>query len=60
MPVFCRYVALSTLLKVINVDHTAVQRHRSTIVDCLRDVDSTIKKSVMLTASLSVILVLYV
>ncbi|KAF6035373.1 AP1G1 [Bugula neritina] len=42
-----RYVALSTLLKVINVDHNAVQRHRSTIVDCLRDVDSTIKKRAM-------------
>jgi hypothetical protein len=32
----CRYVALNTLVKVVSVDTQAVQRHRATIVDCVK------------------------
>uniref|UniRef100_A0A8C2JS58 AP-1 complex subunit gamma n=1 Tax=Cyprinus carpio TaxID=7962 RepID=A0A8C2JS58_CYPCA len=38
-----RYVALTSLLKTVQTDHNAVQRHRSTIVDCLKDLDVSIK-----------------
>ncbi|XP_072024422.1 LOW QUALITY PROTEIN: AP-1 complex subunit gamma-1-like [Amphiura filiformis] len=39
-----RYVALNTLLKTVQADMNAVQRHRSTILDCLKDSDISIKK----------------
>ena len=42
-----RYVALNTLLKTVNVDNSAVQRHRATILECLKDADVTIKKRAM-------------
>merc|ERR1719365_234552 len=42
-----RYVALNTLLKTVQVDHAAVQRHRATILECLKDADVTIKKRAM-------------
>lgn len=41
---FFRYVALTSLLKTVQTDHNAVQRHRSTIVDCLKDLDVSIKR----------------
>ncbi len=39
-----RYVALGTLLDVLKVDAAAVQRHQLTIIDCLKDVDSSIRR----------------
>ena len=39
-----RYVALNTLHKVVSQDAQAVQRHRNTIVDCLKDNDSSIRQ----------------
>jgi len=42
-----RYVALNTLLKTVSVEGTAVQRHRATILECLKDPDVTIKKRAM-------------
>jgi AP-1 complex subunit gamma-1 len=38
-----RYVALHTLGSVISVDTKAVQRHKSTIIACLRDPDVSIR-----------------
>eukprot|EP01012_Entosiphon_sulcatum_P068851 TRINITY_DN992_c0_g1_i1.p1 TRINITY_DN992_c0_g1~~TRINITY_DN992_c0_g1_i1.p1 ORF type:complete len:882 (+),score=146.00 TRINITY_DN992_c0_g1_i1:3085-5730(+) len=39
-----RYVALNTLTKVVDQDLQAVQRHKNTIVDCLKDVDVSIRR----------------
>lgn len=39
-----RYVALNMLTRAINVDAQAVQRHRATILECVKDSDVSIRK----------------
>ncbi|CAE7818302.1 ap1g1, partial [Symbiodinium sp. KB8] len=39
-----RYVALNTLCHIVDKDLPAVARHRTTIVACLRDADSSIRR----------------
>ena len=42
-----RYVALNALAKVVQHDAQAVQRHRRTIVECVKDSDITIRRSAL-------------
>ncbi|XP_005377123.1 PREDICTED: AP-1 complex subunit gamma-like 2 isoform X2 [Chinchilla lanigera] len=39
-----RYVALTSLLRVVQSDHSAVQRHRPTVVECLRETDASLSR----------------
>lgn len=39
-----RYVALETLNKTVGIEAQAVQRHRTIILDCLRDGDISIRR----------------
>ncbi|KAM3605032.1 uncharacterized protein V6R79_019586 [Siganus canaliculatus] len=39
-----RYIAMTSLQKIVVSDHNAVQRHRGTIVDCLKDQDASVKR----------------
>jgi AP-1 complex subunit gamma-1 len=40
-------VALNTLLRTVDFDSNAVQRHRATVLDCLKDQDASIKRRAM-------------
>lgn len=42
-----RYVALDQLKKVVDIDYNAVQRHKNTITECLKDHDIQIKKQAL-------------
>ncbi|OIW10555.1 hypothetical protein TanjilG_15927 [Lupinus angustifolius] len=39
-----RYVALNMLMKAVTFDAQAVQRHRATILECVKDSDASIRK----------------
>ncbi|XP_061444860.1 LOW QUALITY PROTEIN: AP-1 complex subunit gamma-like 2 [Rhineura floridana] len=39
-----RYVALTSLQKLLQVENSAVQRHRGTVLECLADPDPTVKR----------------
>ncbi|KAL8142389.1 hypothetical protein V2J09_015421 [Rumex salicifolius] len=49
-----RYVALNMLMKAITVDAQAVQRHRTTILECVKDSDASIRKRALDLVSLLV------
>lgn len=42
-----RYVALNTLCKVVERDVAAVNRHKNTIIECLKDADVSIRRRAM-------------
>jgi AP-1 complex subunit gamma-1 len=44
LPKNLRYVALASLQKVVKYDLNAVQKHKGTIIDCLKENDISIKK----------------
>jgi len=44
LPKNLRYVALASLQKVVKYDMNAVQKHKGTILDCLKENDISIKK----------------
>jgi AP-1 complex subunit gamma-1 len=49
----CRFVALSMFLDVVRVDRAVAQRHRTTVIDCLKDVDLSIRRrALQLTVAL--------
>lgn len=37
-------MALNTLARVVGVDAQAVQRHRATVVECVKDADISIRR----------------
>ncbi|KAM5176787.1 AP-1 complex subunit gamma-like 2 [Callospermophilus lateralis] len=39
-----RYVALTSLLRLVQSDHSVVQRHRPTVVECLRETDASLSR----------------
>ncbi|CAL0312953.1 unnamed protein product [Lupinus luteus] len=39
-----RYVALNMLMRAVTIDTQAVQRHRATILECVKDPDASIRK----------------
>ncbi|XP_053451159.1 AP-1 complex subunit gamma-like 2 isoform X5 [Nycticebus coucang] len=39
-----RYVALMSLLRLVQSDHNAVQRHRPTVVECLQETDASLSR----------------
>uniref|UniRef100_A0A452UIK2 AP-1 complex subunit gamma n=1 Tax=Ursus maritimus TaxID=29073 RepID=A0A452UIK2_URSMA len=43
-PTLARYVALTSLLRMVQSDHSAVQRHRPTVVECLREPDASLSR----------------
>jgi len=42
-----RYVALELLKKVVKLDYDAVQRHKATILDCVKEKDTSIRKGAL-------------
>ncbi len=42
-----RYLALNLLKKVVKIDYEAVQRHKATILDCVRENDVSIRKGAL-------------
>jgi AP-1 complex subunit gamma-1 len=42
-----RFIALKSLHQVVNIDYNAVQRHKTTIINCLKDPDLVIKKKAL-------------